>query len=114
MLRSLRYSSRVCCYYWTYKLNVPCIVGNLARLKPRQLYKVIAAQSSWSSKFNIGLYNEALAELFYWKDHIKLLNVQHIFAYKTPGVLVSSDASDVACGDVIAGTSLVCHCMHVE
>ena len=87
------------------------VVGNLARLKTRQLYKVIAAQSSWSSKFNIGLYNEALAELFYWKDHIKLLNVQHMFAYTTPGVLVSSDASDVACGGVIAGTSLVCHCM---
>ena len=38
-------------------MSMSPVLGNLARLKTRFLYKVIDSRSTWDSRFNIGLHN---------------------------------------------------------
>ena len=81
-------------------------------LKTRNLHTVIEEKSkvSWSAKFNIGHYKDALAEIFFWENNVQRLNTEYLDEYVIPSVLVCSNASSVACGGIIAYTNLVCHC----
>ena len=80
----------------------------------RYLHTVIAEKSkvSWSAKFNIGryAYDDALAEIFFWKNNVRRLNNKYFHEYAIPSVLVCSDASNMTCGGIIAGTNIVCYC----
>ena len=88
------------------------VIGNLTRLKTRSLHTVIEEKSkvSWFEKFDIGRYNDALVEIFFWKNNVRRLNTKYLHEYAIPSVLVCSDANSMACGGIIAGTNLVCHC----
>ena len=73
-LRSAPYvTTRDCAVVAGHVVSMSPIIGNLSRLKTRHLYKVIESRSSWNSKFNIGVYNDALAEIFFWKNSEKIL-----------------------------------------
>ena len=73
------------------------VLGNLTRLKTRFLYKVIIGRRSWDSRFNIGLHNDCLSEIFFWKINIVSLNTRPILHYYAPLLFNYSDASNVAC-----------------
>ena len=62
-LRSAPYvTAQDCAVIAGHVVSMSPVLGNLSRLKPRHLYKVIESRRSWSSKFNVGVYNDALAE----------------------------------------------------
>ena len=88
------------------------MIGNLTRLKTRYLHTVSEGKSrvSWSAKLNIVRYNDALAEIFFWKSNVRRLHTKYLHEYAITSVLVCSDASSMACGGIIADTNIVCHC----
>lgn len=105
-------TARACAVIAGHVSSMSPVIGNLTRLKTRYLHKVIDERStvSWSTKFNVGRYNDALAEIFFWKNAVMRLNIKNINEYTIPSLLVCSDASSIACGGVVPGTSHVCHC----
>lgn len=90
-------------------MSMSPILGNLTRFKTRFLYKVIDSISTWDSRFNIGLHNECLSEIFFWKNNIVSLNSRNIVPYKAPLLLSFSDASNMAYGAYLVGTEEVSH-----
>ena len=92
-------------------MSMSPVLGSLTRLKTRFLYKVIDSRSTWDSRFNIGLHNDCLSEIFFWKNNIVSLNSRPIVPYQAPFLLSFSDASNVACGAYLVGTEEVSHRM---
>ncbi|XP_068721832.1 uncharacterized protein [Montipora capricornis] len=92
-------------------MSMSPVLGNLTRLKTRFLYKVIESRRSWDSRFNIGLHNDCLSEIFFWKNNIVSLNTRAILPYDAPLLFSYSDASSVACGAFVVGTNEVSHRM---
>lgn len=91
-------------------MSLSPVIGALTRLKTRFLYRVIESRSSWSSRFNIGLHNDALEEIFFWKNNVVRLNVKHLIPCSVPKLLSFSDASQTGCGAFISGSeSEVCY-----
>ena len=91
-------------------MSMSPVLGNLTPLKTRFLYKVIDSRSTWDSRFNIGLQNDCLSEIF-WENNIVSLNSRNIVPYQAPFLLSFSDASNVACGAYLVGTEKVSHGM---
>lgn len=104
-------TAKACAKIAGHIMSMSSVIGDLARLKTRFIYKVIEGRTSWTTRFNIGVHNDALAEIFYWKNNIKELNLCYIVKYNIPAVLSFSDASSVACGAVISGNNAICHRM---
>ena len=90
-------TARDCASIAGHIMSMSPVLGNLTRLRTRVLYKVIDSTSTWDSRFNIGLHNDCLSEIFFWKNNIVLLSF--------------SDASNVACGAYLVGTEEVSHRM---
>jgi len=107
-------TARDCATVAGHIMSMSPVIGHLIRLKTRYLYKVIEARCSWNSRFNIGVYNDALAEIFFWKNNVINLNLKRLVDYSIPMILSYSDASNVACGAFIDGTNAVCHRMWSE
>ena len=105
---SVRYRSGLCLNLRVYYFHVS---SNLTRLRTRFLYKVIDSRSTWDSRFNIGLHNDCLSEILFWKNYIVNLNSRNIVPYQAPFLLSFSDASNVACGAYLVGTEEVSHRM---
>ena len=104
-------TARDCASITGHIMSMSLVLGNLTRLKTRFLYKVIDSRSTWDSRFNIGLHNDCLSEIFFWKNNIVSLNSRTIVPYQAPFLLSSSDASNVACGAYLVGTEEVSHRM---
>ena len=94
-------------------MSMSSVLGNLAWLKTRFLYKVIDSRSTWDSRLNIGLHNDCLSEMFFWKKNIVTLNSRNIVPYQAPLLLSFSDASNVACGAYLVGTEEVSEMFHI-
>jgi len=107
---ALCYCSGLCLYRRSCYVHVTGF-GNLTRLKTRFLYKIIESRPSWDSRFNIGLHNDCLSEIFFWKNNIISLNSRAILPYQAPLLVSYSDASNVACGAFLVGTNEVSHRM---
>ena len=104
-------TARDCASITGHIMSMSPVLGNLTRLKTRFLYKVIDSRSTWDSRFNIGLHNDCLSEIFFWKNNIVSLNSRTIVPYQAPFLLRFSDASNVACGAYLVGTEEVSHRM---
>ena len=104
-------TARDCAAIAGHVMSMSPVLGNLTRLKTRFLYKVIESRHSWDSRFNIGLHNDCLSEIFFWKNNIVSLNSRAILPYKVPRLISYSDASNVACGAFLVGTEEVSHRM---
>ena len=104
-------TARDCASITGHIMSMSSVLGNLTRLKARFLYKVIDSRSKWDSRFNIGLHNDCLSEIFFWKNNIVSLNSRTIVPYQAPLLLSFSDASNVACGAYLVGTEEVSHRM---
>ena len=104
-------TARDCAVIAGHVMSMSPVLGNLTRLKTRFLYKVIESRRSWDSRFNIGLHNDCLSEIFFWKNNIVSLNMRPILPYNAPLLFSYSDASNVACGTFVVGTNEVSHRM---
>ena len=104
-------TARDCASITGHIMSMSPVLGNLTRLRTRFLYKVIDSRSTWDSRFNIGLHNDCLSEIFFWKNNIVSLNSRNIVPYQAPFLLSFSDASNVACGAYLVGTEEVSHRM---
>jgi len=104
-------TARDCASIASHVMSMSPALGNLTRLKTRFLYKVIESRPSWDSRFNIGLHNDCLSEIFFCKNNIISLNSRAILPYQAPLLLSYSDASNVACGAFLVGTNEASHCM---
>lgn len=107
-------TARHCAKITGHVMSMSPVIGNLTRLKTRYLYRVIESRNSWSSHFNIGTHNEALSEIFFWKNNVEKLNVCPLVEYSVPKVVSFSDASKVGCGAFISGENVVCSRMWNE
>ena len=65
-------------------MSMSPVLGNLTRLKTSFLYKVLESRRSWDSRFNIGLHNDCLSVIFFWKNSIVSLTSKVILLYKVP------------------------------
>ena len=63
-------------------------------LKTCNIYKIIERKPSWDDKFNLSFHQEAITEIIFWKNNIKIINKKVIKEYKIPSLLVCSDASN--------------------
>ena len=104
-------TARDCAVIAGHVMSMSPVLGNLTRLKTRFLYKVIESRRSCDSRFNIGLHNDCLSGMFFWKNNIVSLNTRPILPYYAPLLFNYSDASNVACGTFVVGTNEVSHCM---
>ena len=104
-------TARECASIAGHIMSMSPVLGSLTRLKTRFLYKVIDSRSTWDFRFNIGLHNDCLSEIFFWKNNIVNLNSRPIMPYQAPFLLSFSDASNVACGAYLVGTEEVSHRM---
>ena len=104
-------TARDCAVIAGHVMSMSPVLGNLTRLKTRFLYKAIESRRSWDSRFNIGLHNDCLSEIFFWKNNIVSLNTRAILPYNAPLLFSYSDASNVACGAFVVGTNEVSHRM---
>ena len=77
-------TARDCAVIAGHVMSMSPVLGNLTRLKTRFLYKVIESCRSWDSRFNIGLHNDCLSEIFFWKNNIVSLNTRAILPYMLP------------------------------
>ena len=77
-------TARDCAVIAGHVMSMSPVLGSLTRLKTRFLYKVIESRRSWDSRFNIGLNNDSLSEIFFWKNNIVSLNMRAILPYNAP------------------------------
>ena len=58
-------TARDCASMTGHIMSMSQVLGNLTRLRTRFLYKVIDSRYTWDSRFNIGLVNDCLSEIFF-------------------------------------------------
>ena len=59
-------------------ISTKFIIGNITHLKTRNMYKIIESRPSWDNKFNLSLHREAIKEIIFWKNNIKIINKRFI------------------------------------
>lgn len=77
-------TARDCASIAGHIMSMSPVLGNLTRLKTPFLYKVIDSRSTWDSRFNIGLHNDCLSEIFFWKNNIVSLSSRAVVPYQAP------------------------------
>ena len=92
-------------------ISTKFIIGNITHLKTRNIYKIIESRPSWDNKFNLSLHQEAIKEIIFWKNNIKIINKRFIKEYKIPSLLVYSDASNSGLASVYKekGKANICY-----
>jgi len=107
-------TARDCATITGHILSMSSVIGNLTRLKTRYIYKVIESRYSWNTRFDIGIHNDSLAEIFFWKNNIISLNCRNISEYQIPRLRSYSDTSKIGCGAYLVGTDAVSYRMWEE
>ena len=105
------FTARDCASIAGHVMSMSPVLGTLTRLKTHFLYKVIYSRPSWDSRFIIGLHNDCLSEIFFWKSNIVSLHSRAILPYQAPFLLSFPDASNVACGAYLVGANEVSYRM---
>ena len=92
-------------------ISTKFIIGSITHLKTRNIYKIIESWPSWDNKFNLSLHQEAIKEIIFWKNNIKIINKRFIKEYKIPSLLVYSDASNSGLASVYRekGKANICY-----
>ena len=87
------------------------MIGNITHVKTRNIYKIIESRASWDNKFNLSLHQEAVKEIIFWKNNIKIINKRFIKEYKIPSLLVYSDARNSGLASVYKekGKANICY-----
>lgn len=82
------------------------VLGNIARLMTRFLYKEIENRHSWDFKYSIQGDNACLTELRFWLAQIDNVNCRPLTEYKPTQTIVYSDASQSGCGAFIVESNV--------
>lgn len=77
------------------------VIGNIARLMTRYLYKEIETSKSWDFCYKLPLNHPCLTEVNFWVENLEKLNVRKLSAYNQVQTLIYSDASHLSCGSYI-------------
>ncbi|KAK3088183.1 hypothetical protein FSP39_015858 [Pinctada imbricata] len=80
-------------------ISMSPVIGNIARIKSRHLYRCIESRFTWDQSFRL-IDQAVIEELLFWKFHIRSLNLRKLSEYKISSIVFYSDASNHACGVV--------------
>ena len=84
-------------------MSTKFVIGNIVRLKTRQLYAMINPFLHWDQKISFTGAPNAVKELFYWKENFQRLNVRQLRTSYRPPIKIFSDASSTGLGAHISG-----------
>ena len=92
-------------------ISTKFVIGNIAQLKTRALYKVMEKRLSWDKKFNIRNHNDMVQEILYWKFDIRNLNNKVFREYRIASLFIYSDESSNGLASVYKdkGRSFICY-----
>ena len=94
ILRKIFVSARALAKLAGQLISAKYVIGDIAQLKTRFLYKSIEQSSSWNKTFNIGDYNDTVDEILFWKFNLVKYNNKVINYSNIPFFHVHSDASN--------------------
>ena len=72
------------------------VLGNIAQLKTRNIYKIIQAELAWDKRIRLHENDKAIQEIIFWRNNLIRLNSRVLYPYQVPTVFISSDASNRA------------------
>ena len=72
------------------------VIGNVARIKTRFLFRCIEARQSWDRKFCLS-DQTVINELQFWRSNAVTLNTKRLCNIELPTVVTFTDASSYAC-----------------
>ena len=77
-------------------ISTKLVMGNIAQLKRRNLYKIIGARHSCDSRISVKENDGVINEIHFWRLNLSRLNCRPMFYQEIPRVYISSDASNYA------------------
>ena len=77
-------------------ISTKFVLGNIAQLKTRNIYKIIQAELKWDKCIRLHEYDKAIQEIIFWRNNLIRLNSRVLYPYQVPTVFISSDASNHA------------------
>ena len=72
------------------------MLGNIAQLKTRNIYKNIQAELKWDKSIRLHENGKAIQEIIFWQNNLIRLNSRVLYPYQVPTAFISSDASNQA------------------
>ena len=84
-------------------MSTKFVLGNIVRLKTRNFYSMIRDFDSWDQKISFQLFQNAVQDLFYWRENFVTLNIRYIRRQYRPPIKVYSDASSTGIGAHMSG-----------
>ena len=72
------------------------MLGNIAQLKTRNIYKIIQAELKWDKSIQLHENGKAIQEIIFWQNNLIRLNSRVLYPYQVPTAFISSDASNQA------------------
>ena len=77
-------------------ISTKFVMGNIAQLKTRNLYKIIGAKLSWDNRISVRENDVVINEVHFWRLNLNRFNCLPIIYQEMPHVYISSDASNYA------------------
>ena len=79
------------------------VIGNVARIKTRSLFRCIEARHSWDRVFCL-CDQAVIDELLFWKANVSRLNRRKLCQYELPFAVIFTDAGSFACAGFTQGS----------
>ena len=77
-------------------ISTKFVLGNIAQLNTRNMYKIIQAELTWDKRIRLHEKDKAIQEIIFWRNNLIRLNSRVLYPYQVPTVFISSDASNHA------------------
>ena len=77
-------------------ISTKFVLGNIAQLKTRNIYKIIQAELTWDKRIQLHENHKAIQEIIFWQNNLRRLNSCVLYSFQVPTVFTSSDASNHA------------------
>ena len=77
-------------------ISTKFVLGNIAQLKTRNIYKIIQAELKWDKSIRLHENGKAIQEIIFWQNDLIRLNSRVLYPYQVPTAFISSDASNQA------------------
>ena len=72
------------------------MLGNIAQLKTRNIYKIIQAELKWDKSIRLHENGKAIQEIIFWQNNLIRLNSRVLYPYQVPTAFISSYANNQA------------------
>ena len=77
-------------------ISTKFVLGNIAQLKTRNIYKIIQAELKWDKSIRLHENGKAIQEIIFWQNNLIRLNSRVLYPYQVPTAFISSYASNQA------------------